>query len=76
MWPGAPTALNPRGEYNENLLVHHRVAIQGVGPGGFIPSGRLPAVGPGSIIDGSGFSPDLPGGTAWINLLGALHLQR
>jgi hypothetical protein len=73
VWPGATTALNPRGEYNENLLVHHRVAIQGVGPGGFTTNtdGSQRWV-PGSIIDGSGFSPDLPGGTAWITRLGTL----
>ena len=74
VWPGAPSALNPRGEYNENLLVHHRVAIQGVGPGGFTTgqNGSQQWV-PGSIIDGSGFSPDLPGGTAWITLLAGLR---
>lgn len=73
VWPGAPSALNPRGEYNENVIVHHRVAIQGVGPGGFIPQtdGSQKWIA-GSIIDGSGFSPDLPGGTAWLNLLGSL----
>ncbi|WP_344951618.1 IPT/TIG domain-containing protein [Terrabacter ginsenosidimutans] len=73
VWPGAATALNPRGEYNENLLVHHRVAIQGVGPGGFVTKadGSQQWV-PGSIIDGSGFSPDLPGGTAWITRLAGL----
>ena len=73
VWPGAPSATNPRGEYNENVLVHHRVAIQGVGPGGFTtkPDGS-PLWVPGSILDGSGFSPDLPAGTAWINRLGTL----
>ncbi|WP_374971272.1 IPT/TIG domain-containing protein [Terrabacter sp. BE26] len=74
VWPGSPTTLNPRGEYNENLIVHHRVAIQGVGPGGFTtrPDGSQQWV-PGSIIDGSGFSPDLPSGTAWIGLLSRLR---
>jgi hypothetical protein len=73
VWPGATSSLNPRGEYNENLLVHHRVAIQGVGPGGFTTNadGSTTWV-PGSIIDGSGFSPDLPAGLAWITLLGSL----
>lgn len=73
VWPGATSALNPRGEYNENLLVHHRVAIQGVGPGGFTsnPDGSTRWVA-GSIIDGSGFSPDLPAGQAWIARLGSL----
>ncbi|WP_229674885.1 IPT/TIG domain-containing protein [Terrabacter tumescens] len=74
VWPGTPTALNPRGEYNENVIVHHRVAIQGVGPGGFVPQadGSQKWIA-GSIIDGSGFSPDLPGGTAWIALLSRLR---
>lgn len=73
VWPGATSALNPRGEYNENLLVHHRVAIQGVGPGGFTTKADgSPLWVPGSILDGSGFSPDLPAGQAWITRLGTL----
>ena len=35
VWPNAATADNPHGQYNENLIVHHQVRIQGVGPGGF-----------------------------------------
>ncbi|GAA1974470.1 hypothetical protein GCM10009798_39640 [Nocardioides panacihumi] len=69
VWPGAQTALNPRGEYNENLIVHHRTRIQGVGPGGFRPDGSFVR---GSILDGSGFNPDNAQGQAWITRLGTL----
>ncbi len=69
VWPGDRTALNPQGEYNENLVVHHRVRIQGVGPGGFGADGNLV---PGSVIDGSGFNPDNDHGQAWINLISSL----
>ncbi|MEO7132487.1 MAG: IPT/TIG domain-containing protein [Dermatophilaceae bacterium] len=69
VWPGAQTTANPRGEYNENLIVHHQVAIQGVGAGGFRPDQTFVR---GSIIDGQGFNPDLESGAAWIRLLGTL----
>jgi hypothetical protein len=69
VWPGAQTALNPRGEYNENLIVHHRTRIQGVGPGGFRPDGSFVR---GSILDGSGFNPDNAQGQSWLTLLGSL----
>ena len=70
VWPGAATALEPQGEYNENLIVHHRVRIQGVGPGGFGADGKFV---PGSIIDGSGFNPDNAQGAAWLQRLGGLR---
>ncbi|HEY9339626.1 MAG TPA: hypothetical protein VIQ79_34605, partial [Kribbella sp.] len=70
VWPNAQTGANPRGDYNENLIVHHQVRIQGVGPGGFDPSGTWV---PGSILDGSGFNLDNPNGAAWINLLSGLR---
>ena len=69
VWPNAQTSDNPQGEYTENLIVHHQVHIQGVGPGGFDPGGAFVA---GSIIDGAGFNPDNPSGTNWITLLGGL----
>ncbi|MEP7088803.1 MAG: hypothetical protein ABI776_01745, partial [Nocardioidaceae bacterium] len=69
VWPGTSTSLNPQGEYNENLIVHHRVKIQGVGPGGFNADGSYV---PGSVIDGSGFNPDNPNGAAWLALLSGL----
>ncbi|GAA1892764.1 hypothetical protein [Lapillicoccus jejuensis] len=65
VYPGAQTALTPRGEYNENVIVDSRIHVQGVGPGGFQGSTWVP----GSIIDGSGFSPDNAQGTAWLNTL-------
>ncbi|HUX71693.1 MAG TPA: IPT/TIG domain-containing protein, partial [Cellulomonadaceae bacterium] len=70
VWPGAQTATNPQGEYTENLIVHHQVKIQGVGPGGFQPSGAFVR---GSILDGAGFNPDNPSGTAWVTLLSGLR---
>ncbi|HET7397218.1 MAG TPA: hypothetical protein VFJ94_01750 [Intrasporangium sp.] len=71
VYPNQPTAANPRGEYNENVIVHHQVKIQGVGPGGFRPGETTPV--PGSILDGAGFNPDLPSGAAWVALLGRLR---
>ncbi|MGB8649718.1 MAG: IPT/TIG domain-containing protein [Mycobacteriales bacterium] len=70
VWPNAQTTDNPQGEYTENLIVHHQVHIQGVGPGGFDADGVFT---PGSIIDGSGFNADSAGGTAWVALLGSLQ---
>lgn len=69
VWPNAQTSANPRGEYTENLLVHHRVRLQGVGPGGFASGGRHIE---GSIIDGIGFNPDNQQGADWIDLLSSL----
>ncbi len=68
VWPGTPTVDGPRGEYTENVIVHHQVHLQGVGPGGFQGTTYVP----GSIIDGSAFNPDNPDGIAWIALLGSL----
>lgn len=70
VWPNAQTSANPHGDYNENLIVHHQVRIQGTGPGGFDSAGAWV---PGSILDGSGFNLDNPNGTAWVNLLGSLQ---
>ena len=50
--------------------MHHQVRIQGVGPGGFTPSGTFV---PGSILDGAGFNPDNAGGASWISLLSSLR---
>ena len=69
VWPNAQTSDNPLGEYTENVIVHHQVRIQGVGPGGFQGSAYVP----GSIIDGAGFNPDNPSGTNWITLLSSLN---
>ncbi len=69
VYPNKASRTNPRGEYTENLIVHHRVRIQGTGPGGFLPSGT-PV--PGSILDGIAYSPDNDLGTAWLNLLGRI----
>ena len=66
VWPGAQTQGNPRGEYTENLIVHSSLHLQGVGPGGFLPSGQFV---PGSIVDGVGFNPDNQQGTDWLDLL-------
>jgi hypothetical protein len=69
VWPNAQTSTNPRGDYNENVIVHHQVRVQGVGPGGFDSAGTWV---PGSILDGSGFNLDNPNGLAWINRLSTL----
>lgn len=65
VYPNASTPLTPRQEYNENVIVDGRVKLQGVGPGGFVGTTFVP----GSILDGSGFSPDNAQGTAWLNKL-------
>ncbi|HEX3003696.1 MAG TPA: IPT/TIG domain-containing protein, partial [Angustibacter sp.] len=70
VWPGEATAANPHGEYTENVIFHHQVRMQGVGPGGFDPDGSFV---PGSIIDGAGFNPDNPSGADWIALLSTLR---
>ena len=70
VWPHAETADSPRGEYTENVVVHHRVRVQGVGPGGFTATGEHV---PGSIIDGLGFNPDNAQGASWISLVGSLR---
>ena len=69
VWPNAATTTNPLGEYTENVIVHHQVRIQGVGPGGFQGTTYVP----GSIIDGAGFNPDNPSGASWLTLLGGLR---
>jgi hypothetical protein len=68
VWPNTPTTDNPLGEYTENVIVHHQVRVQGVGPGGFQGSTYVP----GSIIDGAGFNPDNPSGANWLTLLSGL----
>jgi hypothetical protein len=69
VWPNADSTDNPRGEYTENPILHHKVRVQGVGPGGFTPAGDYIH---GSVVDGLAFSPDNATGTAWIALLGTL----
>ena len=70
VWPNAQTADNPLGEYTENLIVHHQIQIQGVGPGGFDAQNHYVR---GSIIDGTGFNPDDTSGANWIALLGSFQ---
>ena len=69
VWPNAATADNPRGEYTENVIMNHRIRLQGVGPGGFTAGGSYL---PGSVIDGLGFNPDNQQGADWLTLLGSL----
>ncbi|PKW25472.1 SdrD B-like domain-containing protein [Phycicoccus duodecadis] len=63
VWPNTQTAINPQGDYNENVVVHNQTRIQGVGPGGFDDAGTFVR---GSILDGTGFDLDLPSGTSWL----------
>ena len=69
VYPNAQDSSNPRGEYTENVVVHHKVRLQGVGPGGTTAGGDYV---PGTILDGLGFSPDNAQGAAWINLISSL----
>ncbi|MEO8106867.1 MAG: choice-of-anchor Q domain-containing protein, partial [Actinomycetes bacterium] len=72
VYPGLPDLdnprNNPRGAYYENLVMASPVKLQGVGPGGFQGNSYLP----GSIIDASSYSTDLPVRTDWLNLVGGL----
>ncbi len=68
VFPGTQTALNPRGEYTENVIMHSAVHLVGVGPGGFQGTSFVR----GSIIDGLGFNADNDQGAAWISLLSSL----
>ncbi|HET7475665.1 MAG TPA: SdrD B-like domain-containing protein [Dermatophilaceae bacterium] len=68
VYPGAPTALTPRGEYLENVIVADRIHLQGVGPGGFQGNTWVP----GTILDGSGFNPENPIGASWLATLSGL----
>jgi len=70
-YPSSATSLTPRGEYLENVIVNSRIHVQGVGTGGFQGSTWVP----GSIIDGSAFSPDNAIGTSWLNTLAGLSHQ-
>ena len=66
VWPGTPAQDNPRGTYYENIVMHSKVKLQGVGPGGIYPDGTYV---PGSILDGTGFSPDNAAGQEWAALV-------
>jgi hypothetical protein len=68
--PGAPSAFNPEGAYLENIIVNHKVKLQGYGPGGDYANGPHVA---GSVIDGQGFNADGASGTAWFALAGQNH---
>ena len=70
VYPNTQSASDPQGQYTENVIMHHRVRVQGVGSGGFQPDGTFV---PGSIIDGAGFNPDNPSGLAWVRLLSGLR---
>ncbi len=70
VYPNTQSAGDPQGQYTENVIMHHRVHIQGVGPGGFRPDGSFVR---GSIIDGAGFNPDNPSGLAWVTLVSSLR---
>ncbi len=69
VWPNTQTSDNPRGEYTENVIMGHRVQLQGVGPGGFTANGTYV---PGSVLDGLGFNPDNQQGADWLTTLGGL----
>jgi hypothetical protein len=72
VWPGPQGQDNPQGAYFENVVVHSQVRLQGVGPGGFRPDGSYVR---GSVLNGLGFNPDNPSGTAWFALVGGLQYQ-
>ncbi len=53
--PGGANAFNPKGLYQENVVLDKEVQIQGVGPGGYRANGSYVM---GSGIDASTFDPD------------------
>ena len=67
VWPNTQSTANPQGDYNENVVIHNQVRVQGVGPGGFDDTGAFVR---GSILDGTGFDTDLPSGTNWLAAVG------
>jgi uncharacterized repeat protein (TIGR01451 family) len=64
--PSVDPRQNPRGAYYENIVIHKRVKLQGVGPGS--PDGAIK----GSIIDGAAFAGDSPVATDWYTLVNSL----
>jgi SdrD B-like protein/IPT/TIG domain-containing protein len=53
VFPNAPGAFTPLGDYYESLIVHSPVKLQGVGPGGVRTDGSHVT---GSIVNGLGFA--------------------
>ncbi len=71
VYPGTPTADNPRGAYYENLVVTRPVKLQGVGAGGFQgPNTNSPYV-QGTVVDGAGFAGDSGMATDWLTRVDA-----
>jgi hypothetical protein len=70
VWPNTPGLYNPFGGYNENVIIHSPVKLQGVGPGGVYPDGSSVV---GSVIDGNGFGTDNQRTTDWEVLIGQLQ---
>jgi hypothetical protein len=68
-YPRTPTAIAPRGEYVENIVLHSGVRVQGIGAGGFAADGSYVA---GSIITGAGYDEGGASGVAWGALVGGL----
>jgi hypothetical protein len=68
--PGDPSAFNPEGAYQENVVMNRKVKLQGYGPGGVYADGTHV---PGSVIDGQAFNADGDSGTAWFTLTSQQH---
>jgi SdrD B-like protein len=53
IYPNAPGAFTPLGDYHESIVIHSPVKLQGVGPGGTRKDGSYVL---GAIVNGQGFA--------------------
>ena len=70
VYPNTPGLYNPLGSYYENIVIHSRVKLQGVGPGGSYTDPGAPAAlagtyEGGSVLDGLGYGTDGEREAAW-----------
>ena len=69
VYPNAPSQFNPFGSYYENVVIHSRVKLQGVGPGGLLADGTYA---PGTVLDGLGYGTDGEREAAWAATIASL----
>ena len=70
VYPGTPAQWNPKGIYYENVVLHSRTKLQGVGPGGVYSDDTFVL---GSVINGLGFSGDTGSAADWRDLVNGLQ---
>ncbi len=70
VYPGTPTAFNPDGAYQQNVVMNRRVKLQGFGPGGIQADGTHVR---GTVISGAAYDADGASGAAWAALAAGRH---